>query len=636
VFVGSPSNIDKERKTVVDAIEQWNASHSENKDVILHAVRWESHATGDLKGCAQDVINTALADTCDFLIALFWTTLGQGGTVDEIRRFRDAGKRVLLLFSQTALPQNHDPRQWKKLLKFRSEIMSEGLIHEFSTEVELREQLTRGINNEVDKLLANDLPTSDEVIEVRTGATNVSQPPRGVTFISKENDVKTILSNRLQGKTVRNITVVSYTNEVEFSALIKRFATRHDTNIEIYKRSLIADLAEEQECNLQRLAFQQPTHLRRWDKCDVSRIATTTLEELVAHSAPPRSLDSGMPEIGVRHYFFDQPPTMRAYLFDSSEAIVGYYDLIDDPMEEGGSVYKGMRTDECIWVWNQSRIGRFLLAELNEHVKALRRVSRTWEEEQAALTSSVQLEPAFDTLRKPCIRPKAVFLDLDGVLYDSLPFYVDAWQYALHRAGIEISEEEVYRHEGRRGRETIEFAFRRAGREHECSSEVIDSVHRDKNERLVNLGKSPLQIGAKGLLEAIAGTGLPVSIVTGSSREGIVNEVKRDFERQLSPVPVISGADTRFGKPDPEPYRVACRTAGIRPEDAVVIENAPLGIESATRSGCFCIAVNTGILDDAELRRAGARVVFRGIEELRDNWSEVIEILRANKSQSVG
>ncbi|MBK5196572.1 MAG: beta-phosphoglucomutase, partial [Proteiniphilum sp.] len=54
----------------------------------------------------------------------------------------------------------------------------------------------------------------------------------------------------------------------------------------------------------------------------------------------------------------------------------------------------------------------------------------------------------------------------------------------------------------------------------------------------------------------------------------------------------------------------------LQSNQAIVIENAPLGIEAAVGAGIFTIAVNTGPLPDAILREAGASVVFNSMTEL--------------------
>jgi beta-phosphoglucomutase-like phosphatase (HAD superfamily) len=73
---------------------------------------------------------------------------------------------------------------------------------------------------------------------------------------------------------------------------------------------------------------------------------------------------------------------------------------------------------------------------------------------------------------------------------------------------------------------------------------------------------------------------------------------------------MVTAYDVKKGKPDPEPYLMALEKAGLQPNEAMVVENAPLGVRSAKGAGIFTVAVNTGILSDDDLWQAGADVVL--------------------------
>jgi sugar-phosphatase len=54
---------------------------------------------------------------------------------------------------------------------------------------------------------------------------------------------------------------------------------------------------------------------------------------------------------------------------------------------------------------------------------------------------------------------------------------------------------------------------------------------------------------------------------------------------------IISGDMVERGKPDPEPYRRGAKLLGFRPEDCVVVEDAPSGVEAGKAAGCRVLAV---------------------------------------------
>ena len=60
----------------------------------------------------------------------------------------------------------------------------------------------------------------------------------------------------------------------------------------------------------------------------------------------------------------------------------------------------------------------------------------------------------------------------------------------------------------------------------------------------------------------------------------------------------------------------------LRPEECIVVENAPLGVRAAKAAGIFTIAVNTGPLPDSVLTNEGADALFPSMQALSDAWKE--------------
>jgi beta-phosphoglucomutase-like phosphatase (HAD superfamily) len=56
---------------------------------------------------------------------------------------------------------------------------------------------------------------------------------------------------------------------------------------------------------------------------------------------------------------------------------------------------------------------------------------------------------------------------------------------------------------------------------------------------------------------------------------------------------VITGGDVSNGKPHPEPYLKAAQKLGVKPFDCVVVENAGIGVQSATAAEMFCVGLTS-------------------------------------------
>ena len=44
----------------------------------------------------------------------------------------------------------------------------------------------------------------------------------------------------------------------------------------------------------------------------------------------------------------------------------------------------------------------------------------------------------------PYFSPKAIFFDMDGVLFDSMPYHATAWVKAMNETGIPFTTHEAY------------------------------------------------------------------------------------------------------------------------------------------------------------------------------------------------
>ena len=91
---------------------------------------------------------------------------------------------------------------------------------------------------------------------------------------------------------------------------------------------------------------------------------------------------------------------------------------------------------------------------------------------------------------------------------------------------------------------------------------------------------------------------------------------------------MVTAFDVRQGKPHPEPYLKGLEKAGVAAAEALVVENAPLGVQAAVAAGIFTVAVNTGPIPAEKLREAGAGVVLPGMPALADSFDDVVRSWR--------
>lgn len=215
---------------------------------------------------------------------------------------------------------------------------------------------------------------------------------------------------------------------------------------------------------------------------------------------------------------------------------------------------------------------------------------------------------------------KAVLFDMDGVLFDSMPYHAQAWHDTMEQFGFNLPYEEAYLHEGRTAAATIQIvSLRERGKE--ATEEEIWQIYAAKSEAFNRYPKAGRMPGALEVLEQIKADGLFSMVVTGSGQTSLLERLDTHFPHLFKPELMVTAFDVQYGKPNPEPYLMALKKGGLQPDEAVVIENAPLGVQAGVAAGIFTVAVNTGPLKDEVLREAGADLLFPSMQDFCNHWA---------------
>jgi beta-phosphoglucomutase len=208
------------------------------------------------------------------------------------------------------------------------------------------------------------------------------------------------------------------------------------------------------------------------------------------------------------------------------------------------------------------------------------------------------------------LEAEAILFDMDGVITNTMPYHFDAWKAILYELGIDVDCYDVYKREGQAGIQTIKELLgqhKRRFRLKEAKKALL------RKERLFKKIVKPSFIdGSLEFVSFIRDKGFKLGLVTGTSRHEAKKILpKRIFDKFDA---VVTGSEVKKGKPHPEPYLKCLKRLGVSGADAVVVENAPFGIESAKRAGIFCIAIETS-LPKSYLQ--GADLVLKSIRDLK-------------------
>lgn len=195
---------------------------------------------------------------------------------------------------------------------------------------------------------------------------------------------------------------------------------------------------------------------------------------------------------------------------------------------------------------------------------------------------------SIDDATKPVNR--AVLFDMDGVVVDTEPVHELSRRivYAKHGIPLDIALSVPVI-----GRNT-DAIFADINRKYPFPVPLEMAIQQKRDEFVKSLGDCiELLPGVKELLKWARDNGFKTALVTASARQNVTAVIDKTGLGKAFDT-IIAAEDTTKWKPDPEGYMLAALRLECTPENCVVIEDSPIGIEAALAAGMFTIGVKTG------------------------------------------
>lgn len=185
---------------------------------------------------------------------------------------------------------------------------------------------------------------------------------------------------------------------------------------------------------------------------------------------------------------------------------------------------------------------------------------------------------------------------MDGVIVDSEPLHVVAFQTTLRNYGYDLSHDQYKQHFAGK---TDEAGFRQYF-DFIGETVALPVVMSEKAKAYLALAADQL-VPYPGVVECIreaAERNVRLALVTGSLRAEAEAVLQALDLTDLFSV-VIAAEDIKQSKPSPEGYLKSVKALGLEPDDCIIIEDAPSGVEAARAAGIRCMAVtNTHTADE--------------------------------------
>ncbi|MBI2067389.1 MAG: HAD family phosphatase [Deltaproteobacteria bacterium] len=219
---------------------------------------------------------------------------------------------------------------------------------------------------------------------------------------------------------------------------------------------------------------------------------------------------------------------------------------------------------------------------------------------------------------------RAILFDFDGVLCDTEPLHCRLVQAVLLFHGISLSKEEYYQdYLGLDDRALLEAVFKK--HEKRLDSALLEEMMAEKNSAFLKetVGHSLLYPNIKELITSLH-PDYYMGVVSGALKNEILSILSGEGLMPMFQV-IVAADDVKKCKPDPEGYQAALNLLNrdhvpeseiLLPNECLVVEDSPWGIESAKAAGMKCLAVATSY--KKEQLNAADWILDRADSQLRD------------------
>lgn len=182
---------------------------------------------------------------------------------------------------------------------------------------------------------------------------------------------------------------------------------------------------------------------------------------------------------------------------------------------------------------------------------------------------------------------RACIFDMDGLMIDSEPLAMEAWQAALRPFGHSIDGALFERMLGLRQTECAMLL-----RDHFHLPLPIEALTRQRNDTFLALlpGRLRAMPGLYELLAELQARRVKRAIATSGERR-YVTTVLRSLALENIFDAIVVAEDVTRGKPAPDVYVLAAERLGLPPAQCLVLEDALNGVAAAKAAGMTCVAV---------------------------------------------
>ncbi len=217
------------------------------------------------------------------------------------------------------------------------------------------------------------------------------------------------------------------------------------------------------------------------------------------------------------------------------------------------------------------------------------------------------------SMRTPTGDRRAFIFDMDGTIVDNMAFHTRSWLTFFQQRGHELDADAFFLSTaGRQGHEIIRSYLG----DHLSDAQTRElSLEKDALYRELYAPHLATLPGFDAFIKAAQQGGIALAVGTAAPTPNVVFTLDGlDLRRHFAAV--VGAADVVHGKPHPDVFLEAARRLDVAPEQCIVFEDAPLGVEAARRAGMRAVVLTTTL-------PASAFAQFDNVICIADNFNDM-------------
>ena len=195
---------------------------------------------------------------------------------------------------------------------------------------------------------------------------------------------------------------------------------------------------------------------------------------------------------------------------------------------------------------------------------------------------------------------KGIIFDMDGVLVDTERISFKFWEKSFEKYGYKYSMDTHLSLIGRNNNSIRNILGETFGTEF-----PLDEICNYKSESMIKYlleEGTPLKIGVFELLDFLRKSNYKIAVATSTYKERAIQRlesvgIKEKFDD------MVCGDEIEYSKPNPEIFLKAAEKLGLKPEECIVIEDSPAGVEAGYKGGMTVINVPDMKTPDEEMKK---------------------------------